>query len=163
MKFFNFQKLNHQQGFSLLEVLVSIFVITIGIVAVVNLVSSAIGSVAINKSEIIAVNLAQEGLEIVRNIRDTNWQQGESWNNGLSSGEYQVAYDSNTLFVYSGNPLLIDDIMYQYNSGDPTPFYRKIIIDTINEYSIEVTSQVTWGQRGRNFEVIAKTILYDWR
>jgi len=48
----------------LLEVLVSIFVITIGIVAAVNLIGSAIGNVAISKSQIIAVNLCQEGKQI---------------------------------------------------------------------------------------------------
>jgi len=147
----------------LLEVLVSIFVITIGIVTAVNLIGSAIGSVAISKSQIIAVNLCQEGLEVVRNIRDTNWEEQEIWNNGLSNGDYQVAYNSTSLSPFSDNPLLVDDILYQYLDGDATPFYREITINNIDDYALEVVSRVTWSQRGRDFEVVAKTRLYDWR
>jgi len=147
----------------LLEVLVSIFVITIGIVTAVNLIGSAIGSVAISKSQIIAVNLCQEGLEVVRNIRDTNWEEQEIWNNGLSNGDYQVAYNSTSLSPFLDNPLLVDDILYQYLDGDTTPFYRRITINNIDDHTLEVVSKVTWRQRGRDFEVVAKTRLYDWR
>jgi len=64
---------------------------------------------------------------------------------------------------FSDNPLLVDDILYQYLDGDTTPFYRKITINNIDDHTLEVVSKVTWRQRGRNLEVVAKTRLYDWR
>ncbi len=158
------QKTRKQKGFTLIEVLISIFVITIGVVAGLNLLSSVVGSVAINKSQVIATNLSQEGLEIVRNIRDTNWQEDDSWDNGLSAGEYRAEYNSDSLLPLSDNPPLqiSSDSLYQYGSGDDTIFHRKIIIENITN-GIEVTSKVTWSQRGKSFEASAISRLYDWR
>ena len=161
----NFKKLNNQQGFSLLEVIIATFVITIGIVAVVNLVGSAIGSVAISESQVIATNLCQEGLEVVRNIRDSNWDAGELWNNGLSSGDHRIEYNSNNLLSLSGNLALKLDSngYYQYSSGNDTLFHRKITVNNINDHEIDVISEVSWSQRGKSFDVSAKIKLYDWR
>lgn len=161
----NSKKPNNQQGFSLIEVIIAIFVITIGIVAVVNLVSSAIGSVAISESQVIATNLCQEGLEVVRNIRDSNWKIGESWNNGLSSGDYRIEYNSNNLLSISGNPALKLDSngYYQYSNGSDTLFHRKITINNINDHELDAISEISWSQRGKSFDVTAKIKLYDWR
>lgn len=158
------KKTNKQKGFTLIEVLISIFVITIGIVAALNLLSSVIGDVAVNKSQVIATNLCQEGLEIVRNIRDTNWQEDESWNNGLSAGEYRAEYNSDSLLSLSDNPPLqsSDDYLYQYGLGENTIFHRKIIIENLTN-GIEITSKVTWDQGGKSFEVSAISRLYGWR
>jgi len=161
----NSKKLNNQQGFSLIEVIIAIFVITIGIVAVVNLISSAIGSVAISESQVIATNLCQEGLEVVRNIRDSNWEKAESWNNGLSNGNYRIEYNSNALLALSDNPALKlnSNGYYQYSSGNDTLFHRKITINNINDHELDAISEVGWRQRGKSVNTRAKIKLYDWR
>ena len=55
-----------------MEAIVAIFVITTGIVGVLSLVTQTISSATFSKDKLIAAYLAQEGIEIVRNIRDTN-------------------------------------------------------------------------------------------
>ena len=65
--------LGNTKGALLIEVLVSILIFTIGMVAAFSLLMNAVRLNSLSKNRIIAVNLARESLEIVKNIRDTNW------------------------------------------------------------------------------------------
>jgi len=163
----------NKKGFSLLEVIIAIFVITIGIIGVANLISYSISGVAVAKSQIIAAALAQEGLEIVRNIRDSNWLAGIAWTSGLDTcaDGCQVQYNSVGLLALGGNPVLNIDSsgFYLYDVTKPsTLFRRKITITCIgtpcdSAYEIKVVSEVTWSQRGRSFNVNAEDRLYNWK
>lgn len=153
-----------KRGFSLLEVIVAIFVIAIGVTGSLSLINYCISSAAIGKSQIIAANLAQEGLEIVRNIRDSNWLEDATWNDGLGEGEWRVQYDSLNLLASSSDNLLIDgDDFYQYATGSETLFEREITITSISVNQIKVISEVTWSERGRSFSISAEDRLYDWK
>lgn len=66
------------RGFSLLEVVISMFVLSIGFLASINLATSSIRNSFFQRDEIIASELAQEGLELVYNIRDTNIANNKS-------------------------------------------------------------------------------------
>lgn len=68
-----FGKFVNQKGSALMEVLISIFIITMGLTGSAMLIIKAIHINSINSDRIIAINLAREGVEAVRNIRDTNW------------------------------------------------------------------------------------------
>lgn len=157
--------IRNKKAFSLLEVLIAIFLITIGITGAVSLVNYSISSVAIAKSQIIAASLAQEGVEIIRNIRDSNWLQDLAWDNGLGDGEFRVQYDSSSLLALDGNSVLKIDSngFYQYDSGNDTLFRRKITITTTGVSEMEVISEVTWNERGRSLSASAETKLYDWK
>jgi len=65
-------KIKKQNGFSLIEVLAAVFVLAIGMLAVVGLQTKTIITSFENRDSIIASGLAQEGVELVRNIRDNN-------------------------------------------------------------------------------------------
>ncbi|MBI2052847.1 MAG: hypothetical protein HYT34_01225 [Candidatus Ryanbacteria bacterium] len=60
-------------GFTLLETLVAIYVILFGLVSFITLSTESLKAVSVFRSQLIATNLAQEGLELVRNKRDTNF------------------------------------------------------------------------------------------
>ncbi len=60
-------------GSILMEVLVSLFILSLGLTGGATLIIMSITSNQINKNRVIATNLAQEGIEGIRNIRDTNW------------------------------------------------------------------------------------------
>lgn len=72
-----------KEGFTLPEVLVSVSVLVVVIFAVTNLVVSIIRTNSENIHTLTAYGLAQEGLEAVRNIRDSNWLLGARYNGKL--------------------------------------------------------------------------------
>lgn len=68
-----------KKGFSLLEVIIALTIITITFVGVSGLVSSNIKTNVLNQSYLTANYLSAEALEIVRNMRDSNWLQNFSF------------------------------------------------------------------------------------
>ena len=60
------------KGFTILEVLVAIFVITIGVISAFNVVQNINIFSRVNSSRLTATYLAQEGVELIRNRRDSN-------------------------------------------------------------------------------------------
>lgn len=77
-------------GFSLIEVVIGIAVITLIITAAAEVTRSSIRMGSITSNELIANHLAEEGLEVVRNIRDSNWLRNQQWDLGLSDGDYII-------------------------------------------------------------------------
>lgn len=156
----------NKKGFTIVEVLIAIFVITVGITSSLSLINFSISSAAVGKSQIIAASLAQEGMEIIRNIRDSNWLEDVAWDQGLTgcSAGCRVQYDDHSLRSLSGNPVLELDSndLYQYSPATPTHFKRKITINSVGLY-LKVVSEVTWSERGRDLDISAEDRLYDWK
>ncbi|MBW6440415.1 hypothetical protein K0B03_00020 [Patescibacteria group bacterium] len=78
------QKEAKKNGFSLIEIIFSIGILTITIVSVISLLIFNLKTEITNKNKVIAIYLAQEGIEIVREVRDNNWLAGDDWLNGIS-------------------------------------------------------------------------------
>ena len=62
----------NNQGFTLLETMVAVTLLTIAIVAPMSLTTQALGSAYYARDQITASYLAQEGIEAVRSVRDAN-------------------------------------------------------------------------------------------
>lgn len=79
-----------KNGFTLLEVILAIFILTMGVVGSFTLIQSTLISASLNKSKLIAYYLAQEGIEITRNARDNNLLAihrgvgGIEWDDGIT-------------------------------------------------------------------------------
>ena len=158
---------NSNKGFSLIEVIVSIAVITTALVTAMALISFSVSSIGLSKSKIIATNLAQEGLEIIRNIRDSNWlsykRSPENWRDGLGIGDYRVQYNQLGLLGFSSTPLRIDSNgFYRYDADTDTLFYRKIIIDHIGDNQIKAIAEITWQKKGKRHTIQVEDRLYNW-
>lgn len=69
-----------QKGFTLIETLVAIFILTLSIGALLSLASGGFYSVRYSRNQIVATNLLQESIEYIRNSRDTSFQQALLWN-----------------------------------------------------------------------------------
>lgn len=66
------KKNSMRSGFSLLELVIAIFILTVGITGALRLIVSTIQNSIDTRNGAIASGLAQEGAELVRNIRDNN-------------------------------------------------------------------------------------------
>ena len=165
-------------GFTLLEVLVAIFVITVGLIGVMTVLQMTMFLTSISSSRLTAAYLAQEGIEIVRNVRDTNWLEARAvandWDEGLTNCLNGCIADYN----HSYGPDLIDpnlppfpdqflDIdgngFYSYSPGTPTKFQRKIIIQKTGPDRLDVRVQVMWSEKGKSYTFSAQENLYNWR
>jgi len=73
-----FKKKSKVRGFLLPEAILSLFILSTGITAVVGLISGSLRDSMQSRDVITATLLAQEGAELVRNIRDTNFVKSPS-------------------------------------------------------------------------------------
>jgi type II secretory pathway pseudopilin PulG len=83
-----------KSGFSLMETVVSIGIITVGIVSILSLFAYNMENEIRSKNKLIAVYLAQEQIEIIRQIRDNNWFAGRSWTSGIPEGEVIISLNN---------------------------------------------------------------------
>ncbi len=88
MKIFS-QKQN-KNGFSIVEVIVAVGIITIGIIPIITLFNQNLRSEIENKNVLIAAYLANESIEIVRQKRDNSWTAGDPWMTDISTGNVIV-------------------------------------------------------------------------
>ena len=180
MALFREKKIKGSKGFTLLELLIAIFIITMGLVGTMSLIQQATVQISISSPKLIASYLAQEGIEIVRNIRDTNWlkaRENESikWDDGIAAGDWEADYNENqTLSMsYTGRFLSIDaDGFYSYSGTTPTKFKRKIRIFDKTDLSnppdgnpdiLKVSVLIEWSDKGKTYQVAAQENLYDWK
>lgn len=150
-----------------MELIIAIAVITTALLALVALLAFSVSGIKLGENKLIATNLAQEGIEIVRNIRDSNWlsykRTAENWTDGLGQGQWRVQYDQLGLLPYGAQNLKINSNgFYQYDSGANTPFYRKITIAQPEDNQIKVTSEITWQEKGRNQVIRVESKFYNW-
>lgn len=151
-----------KNAFTLLEIIIAIFVITVGIAGVYAVVSRTLSLSYYNSARFLASLLTQEGFEVVRNIRDSNWLGNLAFDTGLDDGDWLVQYNRSQLLPFSDQVLKIDDQgFYNYDSGAETQFKRKVAISHLTSDKIKVKIQVTWPGRGSPFE--AQEILQNWR
>ena len=161
-------KERRKKGFTLLEVIIAVFVTTIGLIGVVNVINQVIIRTEVLSKRLTAVYLAQEGIEIVRNIRDENWLNGRNFDNGISESEYEADYTSTSLFLSppgTGRFLYITDGFYTYETlgGEQTPYKRKIIISDLTSGpagKFTVTVTVSWDDGLSSVSV--SEVLHNW-
>lgn len=164
------------KGFSILEVVIAMGIITVGLLGVSSLALQNLQVETINKNYLVASMLAQEGMELVRNVRDTNFLKANDWKTGSGAGTdsdivqggiYRIDYnldiqpvagindDSTRLFI-GGSPE-----KYNHSGGVLTP-YRRLIEVVDNGNYIQATSTVAWSERGRSYKYEVVTYLYNW-
>ena len=158
------------KGFTLLEVIIAIFFVTVGMGGVFTVVQKSFSIMSLSESRLIAANLAQEGIEVVRNIRDTNWIEGESWDSGLNVGDWEVQYNEGDgdLTAWADLYLHIDNGFYKYLvpavPDKQTKFKRRVTISDKTADSMKITVDVIWKERGgTEYTYTAYHLLYDWK
>ena len=158
----------NRKGFTLVEVIVAIGIISMVSVGATYGISLSLTSAFLVKNDLIAANLAQEGLEIVRGIRDRDWHLGNSFGASLPNGNYLIDWNSQSLSGFSDTFLKIDSNgVYNYSSGQDTIFKRKVIIEDSaqNPASVEKVAkvEVSWNEKSGLKTIQAELRLFNWR
>lgn len=174
-----FKKLLHSKrlpAFSLIEMLAVIVIVAIGLVGTAQLVVQSLQAQTINRSTIVAYQLAQEGVELIRYVRDTNWLKGFAWDQGLAPGIYCIDYKNPTPRLVENESLcrlhFTDEDWYYspdiaFTTDPPSQFTRAIIIEpasnpTFASSSMMVLVSIEWSDRNRDFNYLMSTELFDW-
>lgn len=103
-------QLKHNKGFTLIETLIAILILTLSIGALLSLAAGGYFSVRYSRNQIVANNLLQESIEYIRNSRDTAFQKGQNWTdwqvnsllvdkNGASGTGGQGCFSNNGCYV----------------------------------------------------------------
>lgn len=79
----------NRSGIGLLEAMVALLVLMIGIVSVMVLMLANTTASRVSRDQIIASNLAREGIEVARSIRDSNWLKIEANEKHLDGSAYK--------------------------------------------------------------------------
>lgn len=170
----------------MLEILVVFSLVMIGMIGVASLMIQNIKAQNVNRNYLVASMLAQEGLEIVRNIRDNNWlDPSAEWHEyvynpgaGADNTYTVVATTTNAALPDirdfgpddigdSGARLLLDDF-YNYDSGSLTRYHRLISVTAEPPASpdpdyLVVEAHIQWKEKGATHNYKAFCQLTPWR
>lgn len=84
-----------ERGQTLIETLVACFILVMGITAALTLATYSLGATSNIKQQMIGAGLAREGIEVVKNMRDTNWLRDR-----LSTDCFNFTDNDNSAFCY---------------------------------------------------------------
>ncbi len=183
---------NLKRGFTIIETLVALSIFSFSILALLVVTSQGAASTTFTKNRLSASYVAQEGIEMVRNMRDSSSLAGIPWNDSFHNNvsfELSKCYpaplsqlagcdiDSQTLAIFQcplasgscGN-LGYDSSSGFFRSGSFAPslpdsgFNRVITLRDLGtgNNEVEVTSVVSWNQGGQSRSVALTEDLFDW-
>jgi len=167
-------------GFTLIETLVAVTILSAAVAGPMVLSIKNIGIAAVSKDQLVAFYLGQEVIEYVRNVRDTNiLSESSDWLDGvkkcvpaegISAGCYiDTGKKEVNSCEASGcvNKLKFDGQNYNYNTnGKETAFIRTVKIDDtagIGGDEAKVNISVKWtGKYGEKIVNLQDNI-FNWR
>lgn len=173
----------NQKGFTLVETLVAIAIFASSITGLMSITARGINDNVFVKNKLTASYLSQEGVELVRNIRDTSAINGEEWSQFLNTIADCYSQNGSNVCQIDGTqqvltptpcPQGVCDVMrrddangeYDYDIlNDESPFTRYIEIQSVGSLGsdeIYIRSIVEW-QRGSNTHSVIYTYnLFSW-
>ncbi|HEY4513011.1 MAG TPA: prepilin-type N-terminal cleavage/methylation domain-containing protein [Candidatus Paceibacterota bacterium] len=169
------------RGFTLVETLVAISIFTISILGLMSVLGSSIANATYAKQKSTASYLAQEGIEYLRNMRDTavlynatdaqtGWNVFRATATGVCSGGGCYIRDNGTLQscgLSCTSPLLYSASgRYGYTSGTNSSFTRTITVTPISVGGVindlKIVSRVSWVQGSGSYNVTFSEDLFNW-
>lgn len=161
------------RGQMLVEAMVAISILIIAVFSIFTLIARSISLNRVIADQYVGTYLASEGVEIVKNIIDTNLLPSNCniWKAGLSQdGDYEVSYKTAGLLPFTGKPLRYDATtgLYDYVSASVTKYYRTIRLSLVDRATfgdeLKVNSIVSWTTRGgAQGSVNLEDHLFNWK
>lgn len=94
-----------KRGFTLIEILIAVSILAVTLTAMASLVIVTIRVNTANMNSLQAYYLAEQGIEGMRNLRDSHWMQNFTWNYGFECDDLELTkfymideYDSVNVF-----------------------------------------------------------------
>ena len=134
------QKNKLSNGFTLVETLVAISIFTMSILGLMSVLASGISNINYATNKMAASYLAQEGIEYVRNIRDT-----DSLYTSITGKTWDTFKNANVT----------------YPSSYPD-FTRTITMTEVNPDEVRISSSVSWTQGSGNYNTTFSENLFNW-
>ncbi|MEI7890333.1 MAG: type II secretion system protein [bacterium] len=138
------KKLQNKKGYSLVEVLFTLMILSVGLAGTALLMTVSIKNSIKAKNQVIAAELAQEGVELVKNINDNG--------SVISNGTYRV--DNIDGITSSTDYLLYQDVNGSYShkaaGGTASKFFRAVVIGDAVTGGKRISAAVTWGNVAPN-------------
>ena len=180
-------KIRNKTGETLLEVLIAVVILVLFLSSILAVINRAIFMNENIQNRVEAINLAREGIEGVRNIRDTNWLRfsGDKRNKWLcmnkecsknigESSYYRIELQSEAYELLPGEENSFADFYRLYKTTEnifthteekntPTIFYRQIktkVLESPPRLSIIVS--VFWQESNGEKSVSLETELFDY-
>lgn len=145
-----------RRGFTVLELMVGIVIFTIGFLGAYLLVNSANNVSLRARDELIGANLMREQIELLKNLRDTNWLGFRTWDSlGLAMDPVipTPTLEDNTYYTIENNFdsnkwIKIKKLPATFNADKTTvlddiksiPSLTRLCTDSLNRY----THNCTW-------------------
>ena len=179
-------KLKENKGQLLIETMVAISLVLIGLLGTFAVLSQSLGLNRVATDQYIAVHLASEGIEVVKNILDKDAREGNPFafsinrtgrvaldhTTGLEGGyEMEAHSESSPKYLRLSIDPATGIGRYSYTQGEETKFTRYVEIsrcptldcDGSNDL-VRVRSVVQWPSRGGlEGEVSVEDVFYNWR
>ena len=162
-----------RSGFLLVEAMVAMSVLLVGVLGIFSLMSQSIKLTRTLNDQYVATYLAAEGIEIVKNLLDSNiLTDPGAWNaNGFSIDAcYELDYTTPNLASASpaacsrgSVPLRFDGSFYGYGDGSNSWFTRVVHVSPIMDgaqIGVRVRSTVQWAGGSQSF--VLEDAFYAW-
>ncbi len=184
MKMYNQRRSNFKKGFTIIETLVALSIFTFSILGLIVITSQGVSDTNFAKNKLVATYLAQEGIEIVRNMRDTNALGGGTWQTifqgplvgcyaagqitGCDIDPATLTIEPCSLALRSCGPIRYNAAngAYVLGSTNPTlpetPFRRQITLLDMGNAEVEITSVISWTQGTTPRSVTVVEDVFDW-
>lgn len=155
------KKVRFANGFTLVETILAISILSVVIVTAGSLATSSIRIGGQNLHQFTAFHLAEEGIEVVRHLRDSNWLQNRPWAYGLGDGEYVIISDH----ALGRWALLPATDRAGASSALAAPFenYERTVALRTEGNAMQVESRVSYSEAGKEKIVTLNTELTNWK
>jgi len=166
---------HHRPGFSLIEILAVLFVVSMSLIGVVSLIVQNIQAQSINKNNLIASSLAQEGVEMIRQVRDSNWRSNIAFDTNLADGSYKIDYrqdkpavitNSAEAKIFFKNGFYVNQIPNNEPDLTPTIFTREVVLEKQIDYigaPLQVRVIISWMDRNKPYRYELRALLFNWK
>lgn len=166
----------HRDGFSILETIVAIGIISMALIAILPISNSSFGANRSSSSEVTAVYLAQDAFEFMRNIRDAiQLDLGQPFKDVLApcmgarcilktSEPSSTIYETVAPCDSACPPLRFNDEAQSYgyqSAWRETQFSRAISATQISDFETLVTVTIDWKEGDGGHSLVLQRLYYD--